>query len=89
MNPQFVIHIVAQALLAAFWICLPLLAVCFIVSVVVNLVQIATSMQDAVFSTIPLLTVALGGTLVLMPWMLHRAAAYATSIFSNLAQYAR
>lgn len=88
MSPQFVTHIVAQALTAAFWICLPLLALCFVVSVLVNLVQIATSMQDAVFSTVPRLTVALVGVIVLMPWMLHRAAAYAISIFGDLAQYA-
>ncbi len=89
MNPQFVIHIIAQALTAAFWICLPLLAITFVVSVVINIVQIATSMQDAVFSTVPRLTVALVGVIVLMPWMLHRAAAYAISIFGDLAQYAR
>jgi flagellar biosynthesis protein FliQ len=88
MNPQFVIHIVANALTAAFWICLPLLAICFVVSVVVNILQIATSMQDSVFSTVPRLTVALVGIIVLMPWMLHRAAAYAVSIFGDLAQYA-
>ncbi len=88
MNPQFVIHIVAQALTAAFWICLPLLALCFSVSVLVNILQIATSMQDSVFSTVPRLTVALAGIILLMPWMLHRAAAYAISIFGDLAQYA-
>jgi flagellar biosynthesis protein FliQ len=88
MNPQFVTHIVANALTAAFWICLPLLAICFAVSVVVNLLQIATSMQDAVFGTVPRLAAALIGIIVLMPWMLHRAAAYAISIFGDLAQYA-
>ncbi len=40
----------AQALMAAFWICAPLLVVAFVVSILINLIQIATSMQDPVFS---------------------------------------
>ena len=89
MNPQFVVHIIGQALMAAFWICAPLLIISFGLSILMNLIQIATSMQDPVFSTVPRLAVCLGGFLLLMPWMLHRAAAYAISIFGELAQYAR
>ena len=89
MNPQFVIHIIGEALMAAFWICAPLLLISFALSIVVNLIQIATSMQDSVFSTVPRLAVCLVGFIFLMPWMLHRAAAYATSIFGDLARYAR
>lgn len=89
MNPQFVIHIIGTALMAAFWIVAPLLIISFASSIVVNLVQIATSMQDPVFSTVPRLAVCLVGFIFLMPWMLHRAAAYATSILGDLAQYAR
>jgi flagellar biosynthesis protein FliQ len=89
MNPQFVIHIVGQALMAAFWICAPLLIISFVLSIVINLIQIATSLQDPVFSTVPRLAACLVGFIVLMPWMLHRASEYATSIFNNLGQYAR
>jgi flagellar biosynthesis protein FliQ len=89
MTSQFVIHMVGQALMAAFWICAPLLVISFVVSVVINLIQIATSMQDAVFSTVPRLLACLGGLLLLMPWMFHRAIAYATSVFGDLARYAQ
>ncbi len=75
--------------MAAFWICGPLLLLSFALSIVVNLIQIATSMQDSVFSTVPRLAVCLVGFLFLMPWMLHRAVAYAISIFGDLARYAR
>lgn len=75
--------------MAAFWICAPLLIVAFAVSIVINLIQIATSMQDPVFSTVPRLAACLCGFLLLMPWMLHRAATYAIAIFGDLAQYAR
>jgi flagellar biosynthesis protein FliQ len=89
MNSEFVIHIVGQALMAAFWICAPLLIISFVLSVVINLIQIATSMQDSVFSTVPRLLACLGGFLLLMPWMCHRAVAYAASIFGDLARYAQ
>jgi flagellar biosynthetic protein FliQ len=89
MDPQFVIHIIGTALMAAFWICAPLLLLAFALGIVVNLVQIATSMQDPVFSTVPRLAACLVGFIFLMPWMLHRAAAYATSILGDLAHYAR
>lgn len=89
MTPQFAIHIIGEALMAAFWICAPLLLLAFAVSIVINLIQVATSMQDPVFSTVPRLAACLGGFLLLMPWMLHRAASYALAIFGDLARYAR
>lgn len=89
MNPQFAIHIVSNALMAAFWICAPLLVISFCVGIVINLVQIATSMQDSVFSTVPRLAACLGGFILLLPWMLNRATAYAISILGDLARYAR
>ncbi len=75
--------------MAAFWICAPLLAIAFALGIIINLVQIATSMQDPVFSNVPRLASCLAGFLVLMPWMLKQATAYAVTILGNLAQYAR
>ncbi len=89
MSPQFAIHILAEALLAAFWICAPLLVIAFSVGIAINLLQVVTSMQDPVFSTVPRLLACLGGMLVFLPYMLHKAAAYAIAIFADLGQYAR
>ena len=89
MTPQLVVHIVEQALMTAFWICVPLLSIAFALSIVVNLIQIATSMQDQIFSTIPRLAACLVGFLLLLPWMLSHATDYAVLIFGDLARYAR
>lgn len=89
MTPQFAVHILAEALMAAFWICAPLLAISFALSIVVNLIQIATSMQDPVFSTVPRLAVSLAGFLLLLPWMLRQATAFAVTILGDLQRYAR
>ncbi len=89
MTPQLAVHVIEQALMAAFWICAPLLAVAFVVSIVINLVQIVTSMQDQIFSTVPRLAACLAGFLVLIPWMIKHATDYAFSVLSDLARYAR
>jgi flagellar biosynthetic protein FliQ len=89
MTPQMVVHIIGDSMMAAFWLAAPLLIIAFAVGIFINLIQIATSMQDTVFSTVPRLAAFLFGFLLLMPWMLHRATAYAYSIFSDLARYAR
>jgi flagellar biosynthesis protein FliQ len=89
MTPQMAIHVVSEALMAAFWICAPVLAVAFVVGIVINLVQIATSLQDPVFSTVPRLAACLGALLLLMPWMLKQASSFAIGILRDFAQYAR
>ena len=89
MTPQLVVQVIGHALMAAFWICAPIIAIAFVLGVLINLIQIATSMQDPVFSTVPRLAASLAGLLLLLPWMLHTAMTYAVSIFGNLTLYAR
>jgi flagellar biosynthesis protein FliQ len=89
MTPDAVVQIVRQTLMTAFWLAAPLLIVGFIAGIIVSLVQIATSMQDNAFSTVPRLVVFLGAILILLPWMLQRSMAYATSILGDLGRYAR
>jgi flagellar biosynthetic protein FliQ len=89
MSPQLAIHIMTEALMTAFWICAPLLAVAFVLGVLINLIQIATSLQDQVFSTIPRLVACLAAFLLLMPWMLSRVTSFTLKLLRDLAQYAR
>ena len=89
MTPDSVVQIIREALMVAFWLAAPLLAIGFVAGIAVSLVQIATSMQDTAFSTVPRLIAFLGGLLLLMPWMLQRLMAYATALLGNLGRYAR
>jgi len=89
MTPEAAVTIIRQALLATFWLGAPLLAIGFAASIVVSLVQIATSMQDTAFSTIPRLVAFLIGLLAFMPWMLERSMAYTISLLGDLSRYAR
>jgi flagellar biosynthetic protein FliQ len=89
MTPETVVQIVRETLMTAFWLAAPLLVVGFIAGIVVSLVQIATSMQDNAFSTVPRLVVFLAAILILLPWMIERSMSYTTSILGNLGHYAR
>jgi len=89
MTPETVVQIIRQALMTTFWLAAPLLAIGFVAGLVISLVQIATSMQDNAFSTIPRLLAFLAGLLFLLPWMLQRTMSYTIFLFGDLSRYAR
>ena len=89
MTPQSVVDIMRHALMTTFWLGLPLLAIGFVAGILISLVQIATSIQDSSFSTVPRLGAFLAGLVLLMPWMLGKLMDYTTAILGNLEMYAR
>jgi flagellar biosynthesis protein FliQ len=89
VSAEFVVQVISQAFWTAFWICAPLLAIGFAAGVIVNLIQIFTSLQDSAFSTVPRLAAFLLGFIFLLPWMLGKIGAYTTYILSDLGRYAR
>ena len=89
MTPEMVVEIMREALLTAFWLAAPLLAIGFAAGIAVSLVQIATSMQDNAFSTVPRLMAFLAALLLSMPWMVQKSMAYASALLGNLGRYAR
>jgi flagellar biosynthetic protein FliQ len=89
MTPDQVVQIIREALMLAFWVAAPMLAIGFFVGIVVSLVQIATSMQDTAFSTVPRLIAFLTGILLLLPWMLQKTMSYTTAVLGDLGRYAR
>ena len=89
MTPESVVQILRDSLMTTFWLAAPLLAIGFVAGIAVSLVQIATSMQDNAFSTIPRLVAFLAGLLLLLPWMLAKTMSYTTSLLGDLGRYAR
>jgi flagellar biosynthetic protein FliQ len=89
MTPELAIDVIRGALLISLWTMVPLMLIVVVVGVAINIVQVATSLQDSAFSTVPRLAVFLGGFLLLLPWMLAKLMSYTTSLFSDLGRYAR
>jgi flagellar biosynthesis protein FliQ len=89
MTPETVVDLFRHAFVVAFSLAAPLLLVGFAVGLAINLVQVATSLQDASISAVPRLGAFLGGFLVMLPWMLKQMSVYAIDIFGNLGRYAK
>jgi flagellar biosynthesis protein FliQ len=89
MTPEFVIQIVRQALMMAFWLAVPLLAVGFVAGIIVSLIQILTSIQDTAFNAIPRLLAFLATLILALPWMLEKMTAYTVLVLGDLSRYAR
>ena len=89
MTPEFVVQILRQCLMTAFWLGAPLLIVGFVAGIIISLIQIVTSIQDSGFSTIPRLVAFLGAFLLSLPWMLSKMTSYTVAILGDLSRYAR
>jgi flagellar biosynthetic protein FliQ len=88
MSPELTVEIISEALMMAFWLAAPLLAIGFSIGIAINIVQVLTSMQDSVFSTVPRLGAFLAGFLLLLPWMVTRMTDYTQALFRDLWRYA-
>jgi flagellar biosynthetic protein FliQ len=89
MTVAAVVGLMHGALMTTFWLSLPILSIAFVVGIVISLAQILTSIQDSSFSAVPRLAAFLAALLLSMPWMLNKLIAYTTTLFGDLARFAR
>jgi flagellar biosynthetic protein FliQ len=89
MTPDFAVQLIRECMLMMFWMSAPFLIAGFVTGIVMSLIQIVTSIQDAAFSTVPRLAVFLLVATISMPWVMQKAMNYATEILGNLSRYAR
>jgi flagellar biosynthesis protein FliQ len=61
----------------------PILAVAIVISLVVNVLQVLTSLQDQTLSHVPRLLVTGSALFLLMPWMWRHLAQYTTNLLSD------
>ena len=64
----------------------PILAVAIVVSLVVNVLQVLTSLQDQTLSQVPRLLVTGAALFFLMPWMWRHLAHYTINLFADFHQ---
>jgi flagellar biosynthetic protein FliQ len=67
----------------------PVLAVAIAVSLLVNIVQVLTSLQDQTLSHVPRLIATGAALFFLMPWMWRHLAHYSVSLFSDFHEVLR
>ena len=89
MNAHAVVDLIRQTFWMTFWVSLPLLAVGFLAGIVISLIQIVTSIQDASFGAVPRLLAFLGALMLFLPWMLGKLVSFTASLLGDFSRYAQ
>jgi len=89
MGPQHGVEIMRRTLETALWMGAPLLIVATVVGLLINVVQVLTSLQETTVSTVPRLFAVAAATLLLMPWMVRRIEVFTLQMFSDFRPFLR
>jgi flagellar biosynthetic protein FliQ len=89
MGSGQIVEILRHTLEAALWMGAPLLLVATAVGLVINVVQVLTSLQDTTVSTVPRLFAVAAAALLLMPWMTRRISLFTVHLFSDFRPFLR
>jgi flagellar biosynthesis protein FliQ len=83
MSTDQAVELTRRALEMALWLGAPLLAIATVVSLLINIVQVLTSLQETTISTVPRLAAVAVAALLLMPWMVRRLGMFTLQLFSD------
>ena len=65
----------------------PILVIAIVVSLLVNILQVLTSLQDSTVSTVSRLLVTGAALFFMMPWIWRNLAHYTLYLFSDFKRY--
>jgi flagellar biosynthetic protein FliQ len=89
MGSDQVVGILRQTLETALWMGAPLLIVATVVGLLINVVQVLTSLQETTISTVPRLFAVAAATLLLLPWMTRRLGLFTLQLLSDFRPFLR
>jgi len=89
MGSEHVVEIMRQTIETALWMGAPLLIIATVVGLLINVVQVLTSLQETTVSTVPRLFAVAAATILLMPWMVHRLTGFTVQMFSDFRPFLR
>jgi flagellar biosynthetic protein FliQ len=87
MSSEQVVALIRQTLEAAFWVAAPILIAATFVSLVINVGQVMTSIQDVTVMTVPRLAAVGAIIFFLTPWMLHHLVVFTESLFADFRMF--
>jgi flagellar biosynthetic protein FliQ len=89
MGSDQIVALLRHTLETALSIGAPLLIAGLAVGLVINVVQVLTSLQDMTVSTVPRLAAVAAVVLLLMPWMVRRVGVFTVQLFSDFRPFVR
>ncbi|HEV2398280.1 MAG TPA: flagellar biosynthetic protein FliQ [Candidatus Sulfotelmatobacter sp.] len=89
MESQQVVEIMRHTIETALWMGAPLLVIATVISLLINIAQVLTSLQDSTVSTVPRLFAVAASVLLLMPWMAHLLSRFTLEMLSDFRPFLR
>lgn len=87
MSTDQTVELVRRTLEMALWLGAPLLVIATLVSLLINVGQVLTSLQETTISTVPRLAAVAVAALLLMPWMVRRLGMFTVQLFTDFRPY--
>ena len=89
MGTEQVVMLFRNTLQMALVMGTPLLLIAVFISLLVNVAQVLTSLQDQTLSTVPRLAAMAAAILLLFPWMLRKLMFFTIGLWSDLHPFLR
>jgi flagellar biosynthetic protein FliQ len=89
MGTEQVVTLFRHTLQMALLMGAPLLLVAVAVSLLVNVAQVLTSLQDQTLSTVPRLAAMAAAVLICFPWMLRKLMFFTIGLWSDFHPFVR
>jgi flagellar biosynthetic protein FliQ len=89
MPGQDIVELARRTLEATLWLAAPLLLIAAASSLIINILQVVTSLQEPTISTVPRLGAMAAAIFLLLPWMVRRLDQFTVSLFSDFHVYLR
>ena len=89
MDTDQVVALFRHTLQLALLMGAPLLLIAVAVSLLVNVAQVLTSLQDQTLSTVPRLAAMAAAILLLFPWMLRKLMFFTIGLWSDFHPFVR
>ncbi len=87
MGVDMTVALAKHLLMESLLLCAPMLLTACVVSLAMSLVQTLTGLQDQTLTSVPRLVSVFTVTLLLLPWLAHRAVLYTRELWSDLHRY--
>jgi flagellar biosynthetic protein FliQ len=87
MPTSQVVDICRHTLMLVVMLAAPILVIAVVVSLLINIVQVLTSLQETTISAVPRLLAVAAGAFVMMPWMWRQMCQYTVQLLSDFHPY--
>jgi flagellar biosynthesis protein FliQ len=87
MTPEVAVQLARETLVTTLLLATPILAVATVVSLLINIAQVMTSIQEHTVATVPRIAVVAIATIVMLPWMLRKLMSFTLYLFADFHRY--